>query len=334
MREPASKKKTEAEEMLEARKTDIKRGEFRLPGKRKIKFEEFAEEYMEYAKVNKRSWDRDEAILKHLVPHFKGMSLSKINPKHVEEYKQNRLEQVKPATVNRELNLFKFMFSLAERWKYANANPVKEVKFLQESQYVMRILNEEEIRRLIEVASDRLRPVIILALNTAMRKSEILYLRWTDIDFAGCYIYLKKTKSNVMRKIPMNSIVSSSLKKMKRKNDFVFPGLGEKERFSNIFYSFKQACKKAGIKDMRFHDLRHTAATLMITGGSDLVTVSQLLGHSDIKMTMRYAHPTPENKRNAVNILASIFEPEKVVTIRSQDEIKENVTSLLSDSKN
>ena len=85
IREPASKKKSEAEEMLEARKTDIKRGEFHLPSKRKIKFEDFAEEYMEYAKTNKRSWIRDEVILKHLKSHFKDISLLKINPKHVEE---------------------------------------------------------------------------------------------------------------------------------------------------------------------------------------------------------------------------------------------------------
>ena len=333
VREPASKRKTEAAEMLEARKTDIKRGEFQLPGKGKIKFEKFAEEYMEYAKANKRSWMRDEVILKHLMPHFKGIPLSKINPKHIEDYKRKRLERVKPATINRELTLFKFMFSLAGKWKYTNANPVKEVNFLQERQYLMKVLDKEEIKCLINSSTSRLRPIIIMALSTGMRKGEILNLRWSDIDFADCYIYIKESKSNVMRKIPMNSVIVVALKNIKRENDFVFPGPRKSKQYSDIFYPFKQACKKAGIKDLRFHDLRHTAATLMVTGGVDLVTVKEILGHSSIEQTMRYAHPTPENKRKAVNVLAGVL-GKKVVTIRSYEGDKQGVNTILSDRNN
>ena len=91
IREPASKKEAEAKEMLEARKTDIKRGEFRLPSKKKIKFEKYAEEYLEYAKINKRSWERDRVIIGHLMPHFGDMSLTRINPRHIENYKRIRL---------------------------------------------------------------------------------------------------------------------------------------------------------------------------------------------------------------------------------------------------
>lgn len=308
IREPASKKEREAREMLEARKTDIKRGEFRLPGKRKIKFEKFSEEYLEYAKINKRSWMRDDVILRHLMPHFKGMALSKINPKHVEDYKRNRLKEVKPTTVNRELTLLKFMFSLAKKWKYANENPVKEVKFFQETQYIMRILNETEIKQLVNASKGYLRSIIIIAINTAMRKGEILNLRWNDLNFDKEYISIKETKSNVIREIPMNSVVMATLKSIERKGDYVFSGRKAGGRYTDIFYHFKATCKKMGINDLRFHDCRHTAATLMVTGGIDLVTVSKILGHSDIKMTMKYAHPTPENKRKAVNVLAAAFE--------------------------
>ena len=308
IREAVGEKKSEARAALEARKEEIRTGKFHLKEEKRILFEKFADEYIEYAKANKRSWTRDEISLKHLIPHFKGLCLSKINPKHIEDYNRKRLDKVKPATINRELTLLKFMFSLAEKWKYANENPVKEVKFFQERQYLMKVLDKEEIKRLITVAGDPLRPIIILALNTGMRKGEILNLRWSDVDFADCYIYIKKSKSNVMRKIPMNTIVVASLKNIKRENDYVFPGPRTGKQYSDIFYPFKQACEKAGIKDMRFHDLRHTAATLMVMGGIDLVTVKEILGHSDIQMTMRYAHPTPENKRKAVNVLASIFE--------------------------
>jgi len=76
---------------------------------------------------------------------------------------------------------------------------------------------------------------------------------------------------------------------------------------ADVKTAFKTACRRAKIRDLRFHDLRHTAATYMVTGGIDLVTVSEILGHADIKMTMRYAHPTPENRRKAVNVLAAVF---------------------------
>lgn len=311
VREAVGPIKTEAKAVLEVRKGEIRTGKFHLKEEKRILFEKFADEYMEYAKANKKSWGRDEISLKHLIPHFKGMSLSKINPKHIEDYKRKRLDRVKPATINRELTLLKFMFSLAKKWKYASENPVKEIKFFQERQYLMRILNKEEIKRLITVASNPLKAIIILALNTAMRKGEILNLRWPDVDFADCYIYIKESKSNVMRKIPMNTIVVATLKNIKRESDYVFPGPRNRKQYSDIFYPFKQACENASIKDMRFHDLRHTAATIMVMGGIDLVTVSKILGHSDIQMTMRYAHPTPENKRKAVNVLASIFESEQ-----------------------
>ena len=76
---------------------------------------------------------------------------------------------------------------------------------------------------------------------------------------------------------------------------------------SDLQTGFKAACRKAVISDLRFHDLRHTAATYMVTGGIDLVTVKEILGHATIQMTMRYAHPTPENKRHAVDVLAKLF---------------------------
>ena len=328
----------DAENAQTAVKADILRGEYKFKKDRKIRFENFSKDYLEYAKINKKSWKRDELCLKTFIPFFGNMLLSKITPLHIEKYKRMRLDEVKPGTVNRELACLKHIFTIAEKFrKFEDKNPVKEVRFLQERQYVMKVLDREEIKWLISSAADHLKPILIMALNTGMRKGEILNLKWNDVDFISHFIHIKESKSNIMRKIPMNSIVAATLKGIKRENDFVFPSTKTKEPRTNIFYSFKMACSKASIKDLRFHDLRHTAATLMITGGVDLVTVSQILGHSDIKMTMRYAHPTPENKRRAVDVLASIFESGKgknVAINRSQEQIGEDTTSLLSDSKN
>jgi len=323
--------------MLEARKTDIKRGEFRLPSKRKIKFEKFATEYLGYLKVNKKSWYRNESSLKSLIPHFKDILLSKITLGHIEEFKRKRLyeDRVQPSTINRDLGCLRHLFNIAKKLKYHDGeNPVKDVDFFQERQLVMKILDKEEVLRLINVSKDYLKPIIIVALNTGMRRGELFNLRWNDIDFAEHFIFIKKSKSGFMRKIPMNDLVATTLKNIKRESDFVFCSPKTKGLLTSVRTSFKAACKEAHVPDLRFHDLRHTAATLMIMGGIDLVTVKEILGHSDIQMTMRYAHPTPENKRRAVNVLASVFDPDKkkVATIQPQEPKKKEVNPLLSNN--
>ena len=216
--------------------------------------------------------------------------------------------KVQPATINRELACLKHMFSLAKKWKMADENPVKEVQLFQERQIEMKILTREEIGRLVDSASPQLRPILIVALNTGMRKGEILRLRWNDIDFENQFISLWETKSNRPRKIPMSGLVAETLRARKRDKEFVFTNPRTGRPLSDLQTGFKAACRKAAVGDLRFHDLRHTAATYMVTGGIDLVTVKEILGHATIQMTMRYAHPTPENKRRAVEVLGQLFE--------------------------
>ena len=304
---PGARTKSEAQAALIAIKADQLRGEYRFKEEKRILFESYAKEYLDYAKVNKKSWKRDQTSLNKLISFFKCMLLSKISPRHIEEYKRNRISEVKPASVNRELACLKFMFSLAKKWKLVEDNPVKEVKLFQERKIEMHILDREEVDRLIESSSDHLKAIITVALNTAMRKGEILNLRWNDIDFDKHYIFIKETKSAKSRKVPMNTLTVEALKGIRREIEFVFYNPRTRDRIRDVKTAFKAACRRAGINDLRFHDLRHTAATYMVTGGIDLVTVSEILGHSDIKMTMRYAHPTPKNRREAVNVLADVF---------------------------
>jgi integrase len=334
--------KTAAKKALHARTTDILRGEFRFKKEKKIRFEDFAKEYLEYSKINKRSWLRDETSLKNLLPFFKDVLLSKINPQYIEDYKRMRLNteslrkrKIKPATINRELSCLKHIFTIAARFeKFEGKNPVKETKFFQESQYIMRILSKEEIEKLVNASSSFLRALIMVALNTGMRKGELLNLRWIDVDFNENYIYIKQTKSNVPRKIPMNSIAKNALAGMKKEGEFIFPRT-RNERMVSIFYQFKATCRKVGISDLRFHDLRHTAATLMVMGGIDIVTVSQILGHANIQQTTKYSHPTPENKRRAVDVLASMFrpDPKRMDTWQTQGQNEASEIPLLSTTK-
>jgi len=317
----------EAENALTAVKADILRGEFKFKRESKVHFEAFAQDYLNHVKTNKKkSWQRDDNSLKFLKAYFVGMLLSKISPWDIEEYKKKRLAgeitikldpggrkrtnwKVKPATINRELACLKHMFTLAKKWKIADENPVKEVQFFQEQQIEMRILTREEIERLLECASPRWRPIILVALNTGMRKGEILHLKWSDADFDNQFLLLRETKSNRPRKVPMSGFVAETLRGLKKEKEYVFANPQTGKPLSDLQTGFKAACKKAGIRDLRFHDLRHTAATYMVMGGVDLVTVKEILGHATIQMTMRYAHPTPENKRHAVEVLAKLFIP-------------------------
>ena len=152
-------------------------------------------------------------------------------------------------------------------------------------------------------------PVLVVALNTGMRRNEILSLKWQDVDFVKGFILIEDSKSGRARKVSMNAAVFETLKGLPRSSEYVFFNPETKTHIKDIKTGFKSACKKAGTKGLRLHDLRHTAASWMIEAGADLVTVSKILGHSSIQMTMRFAHPTPENMRLAVERLAGFLDP-------------------------
>lgn len=253
----------EAENALTAIKADVLRGEFKFKRENKVHFEAFAQDYLSHCKTNKKkSWQRDENSIQFLEVHFGGMILSKITPLDIEDYKAKRINgeiklkpkpgasrsrtdwRVQPATINRELACLKHMFSLAKKWKMADENPVKEVQFFQERQIEMKILSREEIGRLLDHTSPRLKPIVIVALNTGMRKGEILHLRWSDIDFDNKFIFLKETKSNRFRKIPMSGLVVETLRTLKRDKEFVFTNPRTGRPLSDLQAGFKAACRK------------------------------------------------------------------------------------------
>jgi integrase len=333
----------DAENALFAVLTDIRRGEFNLKTPKKISFEDFAEKYLEQSKLDKKlnSYIRDVSSFNHLIPYFEGMSLAKITPKHIDGYKKERLaseikvrlnkKKLDPGTINRELDALQAMFTLANKWgDLEGKNPVKAVNRLPMKERPMRILKKDEIDELIKVATGITRALIIIALYTAMRKNEILNLRWKDIDFVGSFIHIGESKSNKVRKIPMNSVVRNTIKEIKREGEFIFHNPKTGMRIRDFYRSWKTVREDAGVPDLRFHDLRHTAATLMVQGGIDLVTVRDILGHANIRMTVKYAHSTPESMVRAVNVLADMIEAKysaQCVTNLSRQQCDDNVNN-------
>jgi len=314
--------KQDAEHSLHLIKADSLRGELRLIKKSDMSFKELTEKYLEYGKTNgKRSLERDECSVKMLMGHFKYLKISQINPLHIESYKKKRLEEKKkPGTINRELACLKHMYTLAKKWKLTRENPVSEVKLLKEEKYKMEILDKVEVGLLIGVAAEHLKPILIVALNTGMRRGEVLGLRWSDIDFVNYNMHVKNTKSGKDRIVPMNSLVAATLKKQDMSSEFVFPHPQRKNKaLKDVSYSLKTACDKCGIEKLRFHDLRHTAATFMVQAGVDLVTIKEILGHSTIQMTMIYCHSSQEAKRKAVQELEKAFGTPRMV--RKEEEM-------------
>ena len=309
-REVIGTSKREAEKALAVRKAEIVQGKFNFKKKaRKISFREFAAKYLDYARINKRSWRRDETSLKSLVPIFGETFISKITEWQVESYKIERRRVVKEATVNREVALLKHMLTLAVKWGDADENPVRNVKLFRENNLVERVLTQDEEIRLLQECAAHLRPIVIAALNTGMRLGEILSLTWSNVNLKDGFIVVtaQNSKSRRLRRIPINSVLRSVLVALPKTQEIVFPspatGRAWHGSSNPLKTSFYAACRRAKITGLRFHDLRHTFASRLVAAGVSLVDVSKLLGHAQITTTMRYAHVNSDSQRKAVEKL-------------------------------
>ncbi len=304
-----------AKEVLRQREQQIKLGQYEMLEADIPTIAQFKEEYIRHIRDVKqnRSWELAITQLKRLEMFFDGRILSNISSSDIDDYKLFRLKEVKPATVNRELACLSHLFNLAKRQKrFFGENPVSISKLLPEHNQVERILSKDEEDRLLESSSPALKAILLCALHTGMRKNEILSLKWDNVDLDKKLITLEhtNTKSKKTRRIPINSILRTILLEQKLKvgsSDYVF--LSTKgspyKRHDSLKQSFTGACKRANIQGLRFHDLRHTAATRMIESGASIVAVSRILGHADLKTTMRYAHPD-DSLKDAVELLTSL----------------------------
>ena len=272
----------------------------------------------DYAKVNKSSFDRDEIVIKHLNGFMGDKLASEISPRDLERYKASRratLHANRPitgATVNRELAILKTAFNKGVEWSLVNSNPVERIKFFSESDRARtRYLSADEKAKLLAAVSPELRRFIIIALKTGMRHSEILGLRWTEIDFRANQILIRKSKSGRMRFIPLHPDVVEVFDSLPKHVEYVFSN-SRGERYNRSCWvrtQFKRVVNQIGIRDFHIHDLRHTFASELVMKGADLKTVSELLGHSSTRMTERYSHLSPHHKSLAVNLLAAEAKP-------------------------
>jgi len=293
---------------------------FPLEKKEDALFEDFGKEFLKlYARVHWRpkTVRGHENSLQHLNRFFKGKRLPDVMPESTARYIAERSKKVSPATVNRELSCLKCVLNRAVEWGRLETNPIIRVRKFKEPEPKDRILAGEELGRLLQACASHLKPIVLTALCTAMRRSEILSLKWRQVDLGRKTVHVERTKSGKPRAIPINSVLLDEFSRLKQangKSEYVFLDPAKRRPMKDIKTAFRSACARAkknpddekdpGIVGLRFHDLRHTAASRMVEAGVDLVTVSKILGHASIQTTMRYAHPTPENMRRAVETLA------------------------------
>jgi integrase len=304
-----------ARKILDKVRGEIVEGKWfeKLPGEEKT-FKGMMERYMRgHSARNKtpKSHSRDKSLQDHLVAYFKDLYLAEISPKLIANYKTRRREEgAAPQTINNELSLMSHAFSLAiKEWEWLRDNPVKKVSKEKVNNLVERWLTQEEEKNLLTSSPNWLRQIISFAINTGLRLSEILDLKWSRVDLFRKTVTILEDQKNQGRDIlPLSEGALTVLKERagvrRDETELVFCSRnGTRIGSRNLQRAFYSALKKSGIEKLRFHDLRHTFATRLIQAGVDLYTVQKLGRWKSISMVMRYAHHYPESLRSGVNAL-------------------------------
>jgi integrase len=299
----------EAKEAVRKIQSEIHDGTYTQPNRKKT-FKEFVEEvYIPWAKSNKKSYKVDLGMLKPMIELFGKKRLTQISSFEIEKYKADRRKVVtngRPraiSTVNKELKLLSKIFKMAKV-----KNPCDDVKKLKGEVKRTRYLSPEEEERLMAVIKERrshLWSIIILGLQTGMRRGEILQLRTDQIDFARNLMHIIQIKTGKTLDLPMNATTREQLMELvaeAKANGHVYLFTNPKTgtHYNSVKKAFRSAVKEAGIEDFRFHDLRHTFGTRAVDSGAPLTGVRDALGHASLETTNRYAHGTEDGKRRAV----------------------------------
>ena len=322
-----------AVKFLRIKQAEAAKGEYVVKKAKPVMFDKLASTFIEdFSKVNKKSWKRDTTSCRALLEHFGGRRLSYITPWTADQYKLKRLKTtsrlnrpITKATVNRELACLKTMMGFAVKKRWINSNPLSGYKLYRERPNKIRVVTVDEFNRVHGEASELLKHILIMAYCTGMRRSEILNLKWKNVDLPEGYIRVEDTKNGEPRNIPINRQLIETLETVKynTSSEYVFSHGAEPVRCFKT--AFDNAVKRSGVERFTFHDLRHTFASNLVMNGVDLATVQELLGHKSIVMTKRYSHPTPDHKKRAVDTLSleriDTYTDTKVIDIESKANI-------------
>ena len=292
----------EADKFLALRLSEVERRVFVKDTR--ITLDELGERYIPYAETRKRSWKRDVQMLGNLKLFFGNPMLRDITPLRLEKFQQVRGKVAAPATVNRELALLKHMFFQAEKWGLYSGNPVRLVSFLKEDNLKCETLSEDEEETLLAAAPPYLKDVVLFAVNTGLRRSDVFNLKWEDVNIERKQLTIIMGKTRKVHEVFLNPKALEVLNRQRRDSEYVFTNR-EGEKIKCVRGALDAAVKRAGLKKITFHMFRHTVATRLLENGADIVTVKEIMGHSNINTTLRYAHTNAARQRREMEKLGS-----------------------------
>jgi integrase len=292
--------------------------------------------YESWAAVERLTGKETVKRIQSAFSHLLDKSMDQITVWEIEKWRRDKHKAGKStSTTNRDITALRGCLSKALEWGVIDAHPLKGLKAskLDKSAPIRLIGQEEEnalrkalrqrdaeIRKKRASANkwrtnrarnpypdfgdyvDHVEPIILLALNTGMRRGEILKLRWADVDSDQLIVQGETTKNKQSRIIPLNMEAKNVFRSWSSNGEYIFSGMGHAP-ITTIKRSWATIRKSANLPALRFHDLRHTFATRLLQKGVDIQTVSNLLGHRDIATTGHYLHATDETKRKAVELL-------------------------------
>lgn len=290
-----------AKEALRARQGEVIQGKFSLNRARKaIPFSQLAKRFHDYAKVNWRAYEDNKNFITYPEREFGDLPLSEITSWRIEQWKSKLRQNHKPGTVNVYLATLKNMLFRAVEWGLLKSNPASSVRAIKLGDQRARYLSLDELKRLLDACGESwLRHYVVLALNTGLRRSEMLGLRRNqNIDLERGMIVIRQQKTQRVKTIPLNESARKAILDQNGSpsiDNRLFPVSD-----SALSIAFEEALERARITDFRVHDLRHSFASHLLMAGSDLATVSRLMGHTNLAMTMRYAHLSQRHEADAV----------------------------------
>ena len=289
--------KPDAEKWARSIEIEIDRGTFiNTDFAQKTLFKEILQKYLDDVAPHMRSSDNQSIRVKKLMKHpIAEVNMAQLSPKHMADYRDERLKVIKPNTVIRELAILSSVINHARReWGLNVINPVTMIKKPSSTQGRDRILNDEELGRLLiqlEKISPWYKPLVEFALETAMRRGELMSLLWVNVNFEKSVAFLPLTKNGDSRYVPLSMKAVRILKLLPRDIEGrVFPL--NKQTVSILFL---RAARRAKISDIHFHDLRHMALTNLSVKFTNILELASISGHKELKMLQRYVHIKAED---------------------------------------
>ena len=271
--------------------------------------------FIPYIKQYKRGWRTNISMLKsHILPEFGTLFLDEITQIAIIQFHcAMRDKGYATVTCNSAVIMLRYMFNLAKKWGMngAESNPAKGIALFQVNNQRERFLTRSEVQALKDAINEsenlQLKHIVVLLLLTGCRKRELLDAKWEHFDIERCIWRIPTSKSGKLRYVPLSNAVIEILKNLPRFEGcpYVLPNPQTHRPFNTIYISWNTARNRAGMPDLRMHDLRHSFASFLINSGISLYEVQNILGHSQISTTQRYAHLSQDRLVAAANAAAN-----------------------------